>query len=111
MLGDGSYLGRSDAGTPVRVIGYTQKDEGVHPHDAALLATNVLQVSQAPALDLVTLLHLTMVRAQHHRAALHPWHACMLRSKGQELVIQDLWGLVLAEHVLRRLGGAAILPA
>lgn len=113
MLPDGSYLGRGPGGKGVRVIGYTLQEQGAKPHDASFLLTNLRDPALAPALDLVTLFNQTMVRRPPDAAPKAGPSAGLaagaLRSKSPQMVMQEVWAMLLTEHALRRLGSLALL--
>mgnify|MGYP003472235126 FL=1 len=119
-LSDGSYLSRvfdsSDkhrrAGHVVRVIDYTLEDSATPPQDSYRLVTNILDPVQAPALDLAALYHerweiegVFDEFKTHLRA-----NSTVLRSKTPELVLQELWGLLLAHFAIRQLMAQAAWP-
>ena len=113
MLPDGSYLSRvfdgSDkhriAGQVVRVIDYTLQDSATPVQDSYRLVTNILDPMEAPALELAALYHerweiegVFDEFKTHLRA-----NSTVLRSKTPDLVLQELWGLLLAHFAIRQL--------
>jgi Insertion element 4 transposase N-terminal len=109
MLPDGSYLSQAADGRTVRVIGYTLQPTDLTPTDASFLVTNLLDPGDAPALGLVELFDRTLARPRHAGLPRDSWPAGPLRSKSPGMAMQELWGLVLAEYAIRRLGGTAML--
>jgi hypothetical protein len=120
MLPDGSYLSRvfdsSDkhrsAGQVVRVIDYTLQDSATPVQDSYRLVTNLLDPMEAPALELAALYHerweiegVFDEFKTHLRA-----NSTVLRSKTPELVLQELWGLLLAHFAIRQLMAQAAWP-
>jgi Insertion element 4 transposase N-terminal/Transposase DDE domain len=120
MLPDGSYLSNvfdsSDkhrsAGQIVRVIDYTLRDSAAPMQDSYRLVTNILDPMQAPALELAALYHerweiegVFDEFKTHLRA-----NSTVLRSKTPELVLQELWGLLLAHFAIRQLMVQAAWP-
>lgn len=113
MLPDGSYLSTvfdsSDrqrrCGQVVRVIDYTLQDSATPPQDSYRLVSNILDPMQAPALELAVLYHerweiegVFDEFKTHLRA-----NSTVLRSKTPELVLQELWGLLLTHFAIRQL--------
>lgn len=113
MLPDGSYLStvfdsedrQRRQGQTVRVIDYTLKGSVTPVQDSYRLVTNILDHSQAPALELAALYHerweiegVFDEFKTHLRA-----NSTVLRSKTPELVQQELWGLLLAHFAIRQL--------
>lgn len=113
LLSDGSYLStvcdsedkRRTSGQVVRVIEYTLKDSATPAEGSYRLVTNILDASQAPALELAALYHerweiegVFDEFKTHLRA-----HSTVLRSKTPDLVLQELWGLLLAHFAIRQL--------
>ena len=113
MLPDGSYLSTvfdSDdrhrrAGQTVRVIKYALQDSATPTQDSYRLVTNILDYQAAPALELAALYHerweiegVFDEFKTHLRA-----NSTVLRSKTPELVLQELWGLLLAHFAIRQL--------
>lgn len=120
MLPDGSYLSNvfdsSDkhrsAGQVVRVIDYTLQDSATPVQDSYRLVTNILDPIEAPALELAALYHerweiegVFDEFKTHLRA-----NSTVLRSKTPELVLQELWGLLLAHFAIRQLMAQAAWP-
>jgi Insertion element 4 transposase N-terminal/Transposase DDE domain len=120
VLPDGSYLSRvfdsSDthrsAGQLVRVIDYTLQDSATPVQDSYRLVTNILDPIEAPALELAALYHerweiegVFDEFKTHLRA-----NSTVLRSKTPELVLQELWGLLLAHFAIRQLMAQAAWP-
>lgn len=113
VLPDGSYLStvfdsedkRRTNGQVVRVIEYTLKDSATPTEGSYRLITNILDATQAPALELAALYHerweiegVFDEFKTHLRA-----NSTVLRSKTPELVQQELWGLLLAHFAIRQL--------
>ncbi len=113
VLPDGSYLStvfdsadkRRTHGQVVRVIEYTLKDSATPPEGGYRLVTNILDPDQAPALELAALYHerweiegVFDEFKTHLRA-----NSTVLRSKTPDLVLQELWGLLLAHFAIRQL--------
>jgi hypothetical protein len=113
MLSDGSYLStvfdsddrRRVAGQLVRVIDYVLLDSATPPEDSYRLVTNILDPLKAPALELAALYHerweiegVFDEFKTHLRA-----NSTVLRSKTPDLVLQELWGLLLAHFAVRQL--------
>ena len=113
VLGDGSYLStvfdsedrRRSAGQAVRVIDYELRDSATPTEDSYRLVTNILDPLQAPALELAALYHerweiegVFDEFKTHLRA-----NSTVLRSKTPDLVLQELWGLLLAHFAIRKL--------
>jgi hypothetical protein len=120
MLSDGSYLStvfdsddrRRVAGQLVRVIDYVLLDSATPPEDSYRLVTNILDPLQAPALELAALYHerweiegVFDEFKTHLRA-----NSTVLRSKTPDLVLQELWGLLLAHFAVRQLMAQAAWP-
>ncbi len=112
-LPDGSYLStvfdsedrQRRQGQTVRVIDYTLKGSATPVQDSYRLVTNILEHSQASALELAALYHerweiegVFDEFKTHLRA-----NSTVLRSKTPELVQQELWGLLLAHFAIRQL--------
>jgi len=106
MLPDGSYLSTvfdsedryRSAGVTVRVVEYALHYSATPSQDRYRLLTNILDPNEAPALELAELYHerweIESVFDEfktHLRA-----NNTVLRSKTPELVLQELWGLLLA---------------
>jgi hypothetical protein len=113
VLSDSSYLStvfdsedRSrSAGQAVRVIDYELRDSATPTEDSYRLVTNILDPLQAPALELAALYHerweiegVFDEFKTHLRA-----NSTVLRSKTPDLVLQELWGLLLAHFAIRKL--------
>jgi len=120
MLSDGSYLStvfdsadrHRSAGQIVRVIDYTLQDSATPPQDSYRLVTNILDPADAPALELAALYHerweiegVFDEFKTHLRA-----NSTVLRSKTPDLVLQELWGLLLAHFAIRQLMAQAAWP-
>ncbi len=120
LLADGSYLSRvfdsadrhRSAGQIVRVIDYTLQDSATPPQDSYRLVTNILAPDAAPALELAALYHerweiegVFDEFKTHLRA-----NSTVLRSKTPDLVLQELWGLLLAHFAIRQLMTQAAWP-
>jgi len=120
LLGDGSYLStvfdsedrRRSAGQVVRVIDYELRDSATPTQDSYRLVTNILDPAQAAALELAALYHerweiegVFDEFKTHLRA-----NSTVLRSKTPELVLQELWGLLLAHFAIRQLMAQAAWP-
>jgi Insertion element 4 transposase N-terminal/Transposase DDE domain len=120
MLPDGSYLStvfdhedrRRSAGQIVRVIDYTLTGSATPTEDSYRLVTNILEPVQAPALELAALYHerweiegVFDEFKTHLRA-----NSTVLRSKTPDLVLQELWGLLLAHFAIRQLMAQAAWP-
>jgi Insertion element 4 transposase N-terminal/Transposase DDE domain len=120
MLPDGSYLSTvfdsSDharrSGQTLRVIDYTLQDSATPVQDSYRLVTNILDPAEAPALELAALYHerweiegVFDEFKTHLRA-----NSTVLRSKTPDLVLQELWGLLLAHFAIRQLMAQAAWP-
>ncbi len=120
MLSDGSYLStvfdsqdkRRTSGQIVRVIEYTLLGSAAPPEDSYRLVTNILDPAMAPALELAALYHerweiegVFDEFKTHLRA-----NSTVLRSKTPDLVLQELWGLLLAHFAIRQLMAQAAWP-
>lgn len=120
MLPDGSYLStvfdsadkRHGSGQVVRVIEYMLLDTATPPEDSYRLVTNILDPALAPALELAALYHerweiegVFDEFKTHLRA-----NSTVLRSKTPDLVLQELWGLLLAHFAIRQLMAQAAWP-
>lgn len=113
VLPDGSYLStvfdsedkRRTNGQVVRVIEYTLKDSATPTEGSYRLITNILDATQAPALELAALyrerweIEGVFDEFKTHLRA----NSTVLRSKTPELVQQELWGLLLAHFAIRQL--------
>ncbi len=113
MLPDGSYLSTvfdsedryRSAGVTVRVVEYALHNSATPSQDRYRLLTNILDPNEAPALELAELYHerweIESVFDEfktHLRA-----NSTVLRSKTQDLVLQELWGLLLAHFAVGQL--------
>jgi hypothetical protein len=120
MLLDGSYLStvfdssdkQRSAGQIVRVIDYTLQNSATPVQDSYRLVTNLLDPIEAPALELAALYHerweiegVFDEFKTHLRA-----NSTVLRSKTPDLVLQELWGLLLAHFAIRQLMAQAAWP-
>jgi len=120
VLSDGSYLSTvydsedrtCSRGQRVRVIEYALQDSAVPTQESYRLLTNLLDPAQAPALELAALYHerweiegVFDEFKTHLRA-----NSTVLRSKTPELVLQELWGLLLAHFAIRQLMAQAAWP-
>jgi hypothetical protein len=120
MLPDGSYLStvfdssdkQRSAGQIVRVIDYTLQNSATPVQDSYRLVTNLLDPIEAPALELAALYHerweiegVFDEFKTHLRA-----NSTVLRSKTPDLVLQELWGLLLAHFAIRQLMAQAAWP-
>lgn len=120
MLPDGSYLStvfdsvdrQHSTGVTVRVVEYTLRDSATPTQDSYRLVTNLLDPNEAPALELATLYHerweiegVFDEFKTHLRA-----NSTVLRSKTPDLVLQELWGLLLAHFAIRQLMAQAAWP-
>lgn len=99
MLPDGSYR---SAGMTVRVAEYALHNSATPTQDSDRLLTNIPDPDEAPALELAALYHerreIESVFDEfktHLRA-----NSTVLRSKTPELVLQELWGLLLAHFAV-----------
>lgn len=119
-LPDGSYLStvfdsedrQRRAGQRVRVVEYALRDSATPPQESYRLLTNILDPDAAPALELAALYHerweiegVFDELKTHLRA-----NSTVLRSKTPELVLQELWGLLLAHFAIRQLMAHAAWP-
>ena len=120
MLPDGSYLStvfdsadrHRSAGQTVRVVEYALQDSATPTQASYRLVTNILDPKDAPALELAALYHerweiegVFDEFKTHLRA-----NSTVLRSKTPELVLQELWGLLLAHFAIRQLMAQAAWP-
>jgi Insertion element 4 transposase N-terminal/Transposase DDE domain len=120
QLPDGSYLStvfdsgdrHRRAGQVVRVIDYTLKDSATVPQDSYRLVTNILDPADAPALELAALYHERWeIEGVFDEFKTHlRGNSTVLRSKTPELVLQELWGLLLAHFAIRQLMAQAAWP-
>jgi hypothetical protein len=112
-LPDGSWLSRvydsadrqRTAGQVVRVIEYTLQGAAGPVQTSYRLVTNILEPEQGPALELAALYHQRWEIENvfdeiktHLRGA-----STVLRSKTPQLVLQELWGLLIAHFAIRQL--------
>ena len=121
ILPDGSYLScvydgtdkrRTSKGEVIRVIEYALKGSATPTESNYRLVTNILDPLQAPALELAALYHerweiegVFDEFKTHLRA-----NSTVLRSKTPDLVLQELWGLLLAHFAIRQLMAQAAWP-
>ena len=120
VLSDGSYLStvfdskdrQRRSGQTVRVVEYGLQDAATPTQDRYRLVTNLLDPAQAPALELAALYHerweiegVFDEFKTHLRA-----NSTVLRSKTPDLVLQELWGLLLAHFAIRQLMAQAAWP-
>jgi len=120
MLPDGSYLSTifdSDDkhrrnGQTVRVVEYELQGSATPAKDSYRLVTNIFDPADAPALELAALYHerweiegVFDEFKTHLRA-----NSTVLRSKTPDLVLQELWGLLLAHFAIRQLMAQAAWP-
>lgn len=119
-LPDGSYLStvfdsadwRRSVGQVVRVIDYTLRESATPVQGSYRLVTNILDPADGPALELAALYHerweiegVFDEFKTHLRA-----NSTVLRSKTPDLVLQELWGLLLAHFAIRQLMAQAAWP-
>src|SRR6266511_4905577 len=119
---DGSYLSqitaatdhrRGVAPTVVRVVEYALgKDPGRPAQPAPIrLLTTILDPTKAPAAELAALYHqrwefeTTLDELKTHQRG----PKAVLRSKSPEMVAQEVWGMLLVHHAIRRLMHQAAL--
>jgi hypothetical protein len=119
---DGSYLSQIAAATDrrhgvaptvVRVVEYTLgKDPGRPQGPAPIrLLTTILDPTKAPAAKLAALYHqrwefeTTLDELKTHQRG----PKVVLRSKSPEMVAQEVWGMLLVHHAIRRLMHQAAL--
>jgi hypothetical protein len=120
MLPDGSFLStvfdsedrHRRAGQVVRVIDYTLQNSATPAQDSYRLVTNIPDPTEAPALEVAALYHerweiegVFDEFKTHLRA-----NSTVLRSKTPDLVLQELWGLLLAHFAIRQLMAQAAWP-
>jgi len=120
ILDDGSYLStvfdsedkRQVRGQAVRVVDYMLVDSATPPQDSYRLVTNILEPEQGPALELAALYHerweiegVFDEFKTHLRA-----NSTVLRSKTPDLVLQEMWGLLMAHFAIRQLMTQAAWP-
>ncbi len=119
-LPDGSYLAtvfdsedkRRADGQVVRVVEYGLENSATPTERSYRLVTNILDPNQAPALELAALYHerwevegVFDEFKTHLRA-----NSTVLRSKTPDLVLQEMWGLLLAHFAIRQLMVRAAWP-
>ena len=119
---DGSYLSQIAAATDrrqgvaptvVRVVEYTLgKDPGRPAQPAPIrLLTTILDPRKAPATELAALYHqrwefeTTLDELKTHQRG----PKVVLRSRSPEMVAQEVWGMLLVHHAIRRLMHQAAL--
>jgi len=116
LLEDGSYLSQISAATDrrhgvaptvVRVVEYTLGNDPGRPAQPApyRLLTTIGAPGQAPAADLAALYHqrwefaTTLDELKTHQRG----PKVVLRSRSPEMVAQEVWGMLLVHHAIRRL--------
>lgn len=119
-LPDGSYLAtvfdsedkRRTDGQVVRVVEYGLENSATPTERSYRLVTNILDPNLAPALELAALYHerwevegVFDEFKTHLRA-----NSTVLRSKTPDLVLQEMWGLLLAHFAIRQLMVRAAWP-
>jgi hypothetical protein len=119
-LPDGSYLAtvfdsedkRRADGQVVRVVEYGLENSATPTERSYRLVTNILDPNLAPALELAALYHerwevegVFDEFKTHLRA-----NSTVLRSKTPDLVLQEMWGLLLAHFAIRQLMVRAAWP-
>lgn len=119
-LADGSYLStvyastdrKRQTGQRVRVIEYTLEGSAAPAQGSYRLLTNILDPEQAPALQLAALYHERWeVESVFDELKTHLHGAStVLRSKRPQLVLQELWGLLLTHFAIRQLMVRAAAP-
>jgi hypothetical protein len=119
---DGSYCSQITAATDrrqriaptvLRVVEYTLgKDRGRPAQPAPYrLVTTILDPAQAPAAELAALYHqrwefeTALAELKTHQRG----PRAVLRSKSPEMVAQEVWGMLLVHHAIRRLMHQAAL--
>ena len=120
MLPDGSYLStvfdsedrHRRAGQAARVADYGLQDSATLTQDSYRLVTSLIDTDDAPALELAALYHerweiegVFDELKTHLRA-----NSTVLRSKTPDLVLQELWGLLLAHFAISQLMAHAAWP-
>lgn len=97
---------------PVRVIRYTLP-EVAGAEEVYRLVTNIIEPDRAPATELAALYHERWeIENAFDEFKTHLRGArCVLRSKTPELVLQEVWGFLLAHFALRSLMHEAALGA
>jgi len=113
VLADGSYLSRvydsqdkrREHGTRVRVIEYTLQGAAKPTQERYRLITNLLDPDEAPAQELAALYHERWeIENVFDELKTHlGGYSTVLRSKRPQLVLQELWGLLLAHFAIRQL--------
>jgi len=113
VLADGSYLSRvydsqdkrREHGTRVRVIEYTLQGAAKPTQERYRLITNLLDPGDAPAQELAALyLERWEIENVFDELKTHlGGYSTVLRSKRPQLVLQELWGLLLAHFAIRQL--------
>ena len=115
QLPDGSFLStiykhKNDRrsgrpGKTVRVIRYRHMDRN-RPHrgEIHVLITNLLDPIQYPAIELIDLYH----KRWEEEIAFSEWKVLMckgrvLRSQSPEMVRQEIWGMLIAHFIIRKL--------
>ena len=104
---------RGLAPTVVRVVEYTLGKDPGRPQGAApiRLLTTILDPAAAPAAELAALYHqrwefeTTLDELKTHQRG----PKVVLRSKSPEMVAQEVWGMLLVHHAIRRLMHQAAL--
>jgi hypothetical protein len=121
-LADGSYLSELVAARDhyrrrdpirVRVVEYTLGKDRGRPAKAApyRLVTSILDPTQAPAAELAALYHqrwefeTTLDELKTHQRG----PGVVLRSKSPEMIVQEVWAILLVHHAIRRLMHQAAL--
>jgi len=119
---DGSYLSQIAAATDrrqgvaptvVRVVEYTLGKDPARPAQPApiRLLTTILDPRKAPATELAALYHqrwefeTTLDELKTHQRG----PKVVLRSRSPEMVAQEVWGMLLVHHAIRRLMHQAAL--
>ena len=121
MLPDGSYLStvfdsqdkHRRVGQTVRVVEYALQDSATPTQDSYRLVTNILDPTHAPALELAALYHERWEIEgvfDEFKTHLRATNSTVLRSKTPDLVLQELWGLLLAHFAIRQLMAQAAWP-
>jgi Transposase DDE domain len=121
-LADGSYLSQIVAASDhrhrrdpitVRVVEYTLGADRGRPAKPApyRLLTSILDPTQAPAAELAALYHqrwefeTALDELKTHQRG----PGVVLRSKSPDMVAQEVWGMLLVHHAIRRLMHQAAL--
>jgi hypothetical protein len=118
-LSDGSYFStifdskdRNASGLRVRVIEYKLKKNSSERYR---LITNMLDPVHAPALELATLYHerwdieLCLSEIKTEMCAHSSKYATLIRSRRPDLVLQEIWGLILAHYSIKNLAVKAAI--